>query len=203
MAVTLYAENEVRDIRRIEQGVGQGFRFERGSVPSAEQVMSLAGTVAREQIKGVSDEMVEFFRESAQELLEEEESEVRGWGWVPGDSVVVCCGCGWRRAAGKVSTYVKLYIFCAFGGRSGVERLCTRAACCDSTPSAAKHGDKASIKKNGWAFLNAAAPVAPAAPVPCPRPHNRVGVRVRVHHRTRNFCWPSAWPPSPARPTSR
>lgn len=90
VAVTLYAENEIRDIRKIEQGVGQGFRFERGSVPSAEQVMSLAGTVAREQIKGVSDEMVEFFRESAQELLEEEESEVRvamavatggvGWG---------------------------------------------------------------------------------------------------------------------------
>lgn len=74
--MTLYAENEVRDIRKIEQGVGQGFRFERGAVPSAEQVMSLAGTVAREQIKGVSDEMVGFFREAAQELLAEEESEV-------------------------------------------------------------------------------------------------------------------------------
>lgn len=88
VAVTLYAENEVRDIRKIEQGIGQGFRFERGAVPSAEQVMSLAGTVAREQIKGVSDEMVEFFRESAQELLEEEESEVRegpeGGGWRAG-----------------------------------------------------------------------------------------------------------------------
>lgn len=76
MAVTLYAENEIRDIRKIEQGVGQGFRFERGAVPSAEQVMSLAGTVAREQVKGVSDDMVDFFRESAQELLAEEESEV-------------------------------------------------------------------------------------------------------------------------------
>ncbi|CAM9480566.1 unnamed protein product [Hapterophycus canaliculatus] len=75
VAVTLYAENEVRDIRKIEQGVGQGFRFERGAVPSAEQVMSLAGTVAREQIKGVSDEMVGFFREAAQELLAEEDSE--------------------------------------------------------------------------------------------------------------------------------
>lgn len=76
MAVTLYAENEVRDIRKIEQGIGQGFRFERGAVPSAEQVMSLAGTVAREQIKGVSDEMVEYFKESAQELLAEDGSEV-------------------------------------------------------------------------------------------------------------------------------
>ncbi|CAM9408692.1 unnamed protein product [Ectocarpus sp. 6 AP-2014] len=75
VAVTLYAENEIRDIRKIEHGVGQGFRFERGAVPSAEQVMSLAGTVAREQIKGVSDDMVDFFRESAQELLAEEESE--------------------------------------------------------------------------------------------------------------------------------
>lgn len=77
MAVTLYADNEVQDIRRIEHGVGQGFKFERGAVPSAEQVMSLAGNVAREQINGVSDEMVEFFRESAQELLAEESSEVR------------------------------------------------------------------------------------------------------------------------------
>lgn len=94
VAVTLYAENEIRDIRKIEQGVGQGFRFERGAVPSAEQVMSLAGTVAREQIKGVSDEMLEFFRESAQELLEEEESEVRVVVAVAGDyhQVVVCCG---------------------------------------------------------------------------------------------------------------
>ena len=77
MAVTLYADNEANDIRKIEQGVGQGFKFERGAVPSAEQVMSLAGTVAREQIKGVSEEMVGFFMESAQELLAEESSEVR------------------------------------------------------------------------------------------------------------------------------
>lgn len=96
MAVTLYADNEVHDIRKIEKGVGQGFRFERGSVPTAEQVMSLAGTVAREQIKGVSDEMMEFFMESAQELLEEEESEVRDD--VPGvftQTPLCCCkhGC--------------------------------------------------------------------------------------------------------------
>ena len=75
MAVTLYADNEANDIRKIEQGVGQGFKFERGAVPSAEQVMSLAGTVAREQIKGVSEEMVGFFKESAQELLAEETSQ--------------------------------------------------------------------------------------------------------------------------------
>lgn len=78
VAVTLYADNEVNDVRRIEQGVGQGFKFERGAVPSAEQVMSLAGTVAREQIKGVSEEMVGYFTESAQELLAEEGSEVSG-----------------------------------------------------------------------------------------------------------------------------
>lgn len=76
VAVTLYADNEVNDVRRIEQGVGQGFKFERGAVPSAEQVMSLAGTVAREQIKGVSEEMVGYFLESAQELLAEGDSEV-------------------------------------------------------------------------------------------------------------------------------
>lgn len=76
VAVTLYADNEVNDIRRIEQGVGQGFKFERGPVPSAEQVMSLAGTVAREQIKAVSEEMVGYFMESAEELLAEGDSEV-------------------------------------------------------------------------------------------------------------------------------
>lgn len=74
--MTLYADNEVNDVRRIEQGVGQGFKFDRGAVPSAEQVMSLAGTVAREQIKGVSEEMVGYFLESAQELLAEGDSEV-------------------------------------------------------------------------------------------------------------------------------
>lgn len=83
VAVTLYADNEANDIRKIEQGVGQGFKFERGAVPSAEQVMSLAGTVAREQIKGVSEEMVGYFKESAQELLAEESSEVGCfWGGV-------------------------------------------------------------------------------------------------------------------------
>lgn len=61
--------NELQDIRRIEQGVGQGFRFERGSMPSAEQIMGLAGTVAIEQIKGVSDEMIPFFKDSAKDLL--------------------------------------------------------------------------------------------------------------------------------------
>ena len=76
VAVTLYADNEVQDIRRIERGVGQGFRFDRGAVPSAEQVMSLAGTVAREQIKAVDEDMVGYFRESAQELLAEDSSEV-------------------------------------------------------------------------------------------------------------------------------
>lgn len=75
-AVTLYADNELHEIFRIEKGVGQGFKFERGAVPSAEQVMDLAGTVAREQIKGVSDDMVFYFRQSARELLEEEISEV-------------------------------------------------------------------------------------------------------------------------------
>lgn len=78
MAVTLFADNEMQDIRRIERGVGQGFKFERGAVPSAEQVMSLAGTVAREQIKAVSDDMVKYFKESAQELLAEDSSEVGG-----------------------------------------------------------------------------------------------------------------------------
>lgn len=78
VAVTLFADNEVQDVRRIERGVGQGFRFERGAVPSAEQVMSLAGTVAREQIKAVSDDMVRYFKESAKDLLAEDSSEVGG-----------------------------------------------------------------------------------------------------------------------------
>ncbi|CAN0469414.1 unnamed protein product, partial [Discosporangium mesarthrocarpum] len=38
-AVTLYADRELMGIRKIERAVGQGFRFEKGSVPSAEQVM--------------------------------------------------------------------------------------------------------------------------------------------------------------------
>lgn len=99
VAVTLYADNETNDIRKIEYGVGQGFKFERGAVPSAEQVMSLAGTVAREQIKGVSEEMVGYFVESAQELLAEETSEVRN---VMEEGFVFVC----RRCRGVVAQVV-------------------------------------------------------------------------------------------------
>lgn len=56
--------------------MGQGFKFERGAVPSAKDVMSLAATVAREQVKAVSGEIVEYFMDGAKELLEEESSEV-------------------------------------------------------------------------------------------------------------------------------
>ena len=73
--------------------MGQGFKFERGAVPSAEQVMSLAGTVAREQIKGVSEEMVGFFKESAQELLAEETSQACwvGFGLASACFFFCCC----------------------------------------------------------------------------------------------------------------
>lgn len=76
-AVTLYGDrNELQDVRRIEHGIGQGFHFERGSMPSAENIMQLAGTVAIEQIKGVSDDIIPFFRDSAKELLSTEAAEV-------------------------------------------------------------------------------------------------------------------------------
>ncbi|CAM9557153.1 unnamed protein product, partial [Ectocarpus sp. 12 AP-2014] len=72
VTVTLCAENEMCDIRNIEQRVG--FRFECRAVPSEEQMMTLAVMLARQQIKGVGDDRAEFFRGAAQELLAEDKS---------------------------------------------------------------------------------------------------------------------------------
>ncbi|CAM9518763.1 unnamed protein product [Ectocarpus sp. 4 AP-2014] len=72
VSVTLCAENEIGDIRNIEQRVG--FRFECRGVPSEEQMMTLAVMLARQQIKGVSDDRAESFRGAAQELLAEDNS---------------------------------------------------------------------------------------------------------------------------------
>lgn len=115
-AVTLYADMEINDILRIEQGVGHGFKFERGAVPSAEQVMDLAGTVAREQIKAVSEDMVGYFRESARELLEEQDSEVCCRRVLPCKQTTTrCC---WDCDTVYPGEMVKLWV------RSGVIKLC-------------------------------------------------------------------------------
>ncbi|CAM9498238.1 unnamed protein product, partial [Ectocarpus sp. 12 AP-2014] len=72
VTITLCAENEICDIRNIEQRVG--FRFECRALPSEEQMMTLAVMLARQQIKGVSNDRAEFFRGAAQELLAEDNS---------------------------------------------------------------------------------------------------------------------------------
>ncbi|KAG5192078.1 P-loop containing nucleoside triphosphate hydrolase protein [Tribonema minus] len=71
VCVTLYADNERRDMQKIERAVGKGFKFERAPVPSPAQVMEVAGTVALKSLTAVSEEVVPFFSSAAKELIAE------------------------------------------------------------------------------------------------------------------------------------
>ncbi|KAG5189927.1 P-loop containing nucleoside triphosphate hydrolase protein, partial [Tribonema minus] len=73
--VTLFADNERRDVQKIEKAIGKGFKFERAAVPSATQVMEVAGKVALKALDTVSADVVPFFTPAARELLAESQAD--------------------------------------------------------------------------------------------------------------------------------
>lgn len=76
ISVLLFSPQEVRDLVRIENDLGHGFKFDLVGPPSIEAALQAAARTSAMALKGVPEETVSVFRDAASSLLEEEEDAV-------------------------------------------------------------------------------------------------------------------------------
>jgi ATP-dependent RNA helicase DDX21 len=70
-SIILYSDNEQRQLRQLEAGVGNGFKFERHTAPSPSSVMAAAAVTAVSALQHVKPSVLEHFKEPAAKLLKE------------------------------------------------------------------------------------------------------------------------------------
>lgn len=91
VSVLLFSPNQQRDIVRIERSLGHGFKFELVGPPSTEAALGAAAKTSAIACRGVPDETAQYFRESAQQLLDDIDD--------PADIVARCLAAISRRSA--------------------------------------------------------------------------------------------------------
>lgn len=72
----LFNSNQARDIVRIERELGHDFKFQLLGPPSVETAMVAASKTSAMAIRGIPDETANYFRESAEALLNDAENPV-------------------------------------------------------------------------------------------------------------------------------
>ena len=72
ISVLLFGPNQARDIVRIERSLGHGFKFELLGPPSIEAALNAAAKTSAIASKGIPNETAKFFKDAANDLLEEE-----------------------------------------------------------------------------------------------------------------------------------
>ena len=68
-SVLLFDPRQARDIVRIEQGLGHGFKFELAGPPSTEAAMIAASKTSAMACQGIPEETAQYFKEAAKDLL--------------------------------------------------------------------------------------------------------------------------------------